>query len=207
MPEADGPAHEALTAPVPDDSATALFQPRPPAVHPLAEFFGGLASPDDAAPPGTPHAAAPAAPEATPAAAGEPLWKRLARERGADPDTVAPPTPTPLWERFASGGADPATSGATAAPEATEARVLGASADGRAVYVARLFGGDEADYRRVLGELDRCVSWTEASGVIAESVFRRHSVNPWSETAISFVDAAQRRYAPASGGDPGTREG
>ena len=160
------------------------------------------ASGEEAAATTEPEAPEPAAPEGSD---DEPLWARLARQQGADPMAEPDDAPDhePLWERFASGGrAEP--TGAEAPPEpadpdAVEARVLGANADQRELYVAKLFDGDEADYHRVLGALGRCTSWTEATQVIGQDVFVRYKVNIYSDPAKSFTDAVERRFRPASG--------
>ena len=162
---------------------------------------------DDAADP------APAAHSAAPVSTGpeadeEPLWLRLARQRGAAEEAPRDPEgeEAPLWMRFvsaedahAAGPAERPAPLADAAPtslDALERRVLGeGAAESRGWYVEELFGGQEGDYRRTLGALDGVRSWTEATEVIARDVFRRHRVNIYSEAAVAFTDAVEARVS------------
>lgn len=180
----------------------------------------------------------------------EPLWKRLARERGA-PAEVPPPTPepappppdddVPLWKRFAQSDLasklpppetedfvaetidptdvtldrDDSASPPAPAVEADledadltnevvldddttrdlEVRVLGPDApDRRAWYVEELFEGRAADYRETLAAIDAVDSYTEATTVVSQNVLVKHSVSPFSDAAIAFIDAVQFQF-------------
>ena len=149
----------------------------------------------------------------------EPLWQRLARERGAEPAT--PPEPAdedvPLWKRFAQSDLAERLPEPTAPPsdpppgapvpddrpsgagpsslDELEARVLGAEAsDRRAWYIDELFGGSPAEYHRTLAAIDRAASYTDATALISSEVLRKRRVNPYTDCAVAFIDAVQERF-------------
>lgn len=204
-PEAEG-ASEATRSPAPE----------PPSDEPAPEAAREERPPDPAA--AAEDRAAPnrADEEDEP----QPLWKRFAAGH-AQPSPVplspAPPPPPrsraeaeadaearPLWQRFLAGLRAPAspdtpvpqpTEGDTDHLEALERRVLGpTAARRRRRFVRDLFGGDEAAYAATLARLDAAPSWTEASRIIAEDVFRAHGVDIYAETAVTFTDAVQARF-------------
>ncbi|WP_412069831.1 hypothetical protein [Rubrivirga sp. IMCC43871] len=232
-PAVDGPA---LVFPTPgDDDDTAddpvvplAHESAPPAEEPPQFTPDPLFEDDDTdpfrpsdpylapelldAPPQSSAAEPPPAPD-TPAAEptdDEPLWKRLARERGVEPE----PRPTvdedePIWRRFARSdlaaklpdppAAPSPTAGADLGPtselDALETRVLGADArDRRDRYVADLFDGSPAAYHRTLDQIDRATGYTEATSIFSAEVLRRHRVNPYTESAVAFIDAVQERF-------------
>jgi hypothetical protein len=141
-----------------------------------------------------------------PTAEDEPLWKRLANP--ADTATAAPgPTAdaAPLWAQFSQETAQPVPSSAPVASsrlpptlrddaplDALELSVLGTSdPDRRTWYTEELFSGNAADYRYTLLQLDAVRTWTAATDIIARDVFRKHSVNIYSEPAVTFTDAVE----------------
>ncbi len=192
-PDPLGPLPEA-TAP---QEKPSMLAPRPPSPAPV----------DADTPLWQRYAPAPAAaPDAAPA-----LWKRFMPRPAGPPDAhlpsppVAPPRP-PLPPTPPPGPADvrPPEPRPTAPEDALsgldrlERAALGHPADDarRALYIADLFGGSEADYGKTLVALARDASWTEASDTIARDVFRRHRVSPLSDAAVAFVDDVESRFRP-----------
>ena len=151
--------------------------------------------------------------------ADEPLWKRLAGPSDTPAPAADPPSEAaPLWAQFSPETAAPTSSSeavtsappASAAPVASRAAnaapalrsdasldtlelaVFGASdTDRRAWYTTELFSGDAEDYRETLLQLDAARTWTEATDIIARDVFRKHSVNIYSDPAITFTEAVE----------------
>ena len=136
----------------------------------------------------------------------EPLWKRLAGPQGARPAPQAADSEaaTPLWAQFSkeppAASPTPAPTPPARAPElraqasldTLELAVLGASdTDRRAWYTEELFSGNATDYETTLRQLDAARTWTEATGIIARDVFRKHSVNIYSDPAVTFTDAVE----------------
>ncbi len=228
MPETPAPAETFVFAPDPEDEPSfPLYDTEEePDEDEAAESFDDAAqagaAPADARPPigptdldlpgrALPHFGAdlddaarePAAPT-EPDGDDEPLWQRLARERGAETvvDETAAEGP-PLWQRFADPATDdaphPAERPEVPAPAASrptslsdlEARVLGDDGERRGWFVDELFAGSSDEYHRTLAALDAACSWTEATEIIARDVFRRHRVNIYSEPAVAFTDAVE----------------
>jgi hypothetical protein len=76
-----------------------------------------------------------------------------------------------------------------------ERSVLGdRAARDRDLFVRSLFNGSRDEYEAALDRLSRTQSWSEASRVIANEVFRRHQVNIYSEPAVSFTNAVESRF-------------
>ena len=146
----------------------------------------------------------------------EPLWKRLANgPTGASAAPLSAPSPppaaqaagvsggTPLWAQFSPDKEGAASAPGDATPardappterslDALETSVLGGpDTDRRAWYVHELFSDDEASYRATLARLDGARTWTEATSIIAEDVFRAHKVNIYSDPAVTFTDAVE----------------
>ncbi|HEX7070811.1 MAG TPA: hypothetical protein VF190_08390 [Rhodothermales bacterium] len=133
-----------------------------------------------------------------------PVQPRVQRHQEAEGEA------RPLWMRFSENAAPDATSDrmhpmtprvAPAAAERPrslselEANVLGdRAARDRDLYVRSLFGGSREEYEEVLDLLSRARSWSEASRVIANEVFRRHHVNIYSDPAVSFTNAVEARF-------------
>ena len=156
----------------------------------------------------------PPAPEPAPARdeGPVPLWKQFqhypstgrsspAPAERPDPKPVEAPSPDarPLWTRFARGRSR--TGGEATSHEKPgnlrdlEEAVLGEGGwEKRSYYIRTLFGGSQADYQAVLEKLSRARSWSEASRIIAEEVFRRNRVNIYSDPAVSFTDAVEARF-------------
>ena len=152
----------------------------------------------EAAPPVEASAAPEAAPpaEPTPPAGDEtvPLWKRFMHAPEAEAPEAAPPAADPeampLWMRFRSN-AEP---GAADLPMLEHA-ILGEQAPlNRERFVKYLFSGSEEDYERVLRRLYTAPTWTQASQIIAQDVFKAHRVNIYSPPAIAFTNAVEARY-------------
>ena len=68
------------------------------------------------------------------------------------------------------------------------------SAEHRAWYLEHLFRGDGQSYRGALVALAATTTWTEATQVIAEDVFRKHEVEIYGDPATSFTDAVEARF-------------
>ncbi|WP_412060850.1 hypothetical protein [Rubrivirga sp. IMCC45206] len=214
-PPADAPV--VVPAPDVDDNPPATLAPEPTAPAPIAEeplqFTPDPPAEDDLPPAPEPDPPGASTPPADAPADDEPLWKRLARERGADPEPApAADEDEPIWRRFARSDlaaklpdpgeptSSPApTAGSDSEPasdlDALELRVLGpAAGDRRAGYVADLFAGSPAAYHRTLDQIDRAASYTEATSIFSAEVLRRHRVNPYTESAVAFIDAMQERF-------------
>lgn len=162
-----------------------------------------------------PHALDTTEPSAPEADEAEPLWQRLARERGPVETPAPPDAPqddadadeTPLWMRFVRPGDGPAAEAPS--PEAAEPRPAGARSLGaleadvlgldatderRAWFIEELFDGSADDYERTLAALAACRSYTEATQVVEREVFRAHRVNPFTDASVAFIDALQDRF-------------
>ncbi|MDQ7040049.1 MAG: hypothetical protein Q9M35_03825 [Rhodothermus sp.] len=125
-----------------------------------------------------------------------PLWRRFQLQQTAPEDAQAPTigtTPLPRWMQFYQ---KPLTEQIPEPPTADlEREVLGETGlRNRELFITHLFRGDRAAYERVLRRLRDTPTWTEASQLIAEEVFRRYHVNIYSEPAVAFTDAVERRY-------------
>ena len=151
-----------------------------------------------------------------PDAEEEPLWKRLAREQGRLSEQNPPPNAVqddpeeePIWKRFA----EPETPAAPPAPtpsavpdvspdaplspelDTVEARVLGPYArDRRAWFITELFEGSPSAYHRTLDRIDQSASYTDATRVVSTDVFRAHRVDPYTDSAVAFIDAMQVQF-------------
>ena len=136
----------------------------------------------------------------------EPIWKRLVRERGDAPPVETPDEPeeAPLWRRFAESelaarlpAPEPGPADAPRRQELddVEARVLGASArERRDWFVAELFGGSTDAYHRTLARIADAASYTDATHIVSTDVFRAHRVDPYTESAVAFIDAMQVQF-------------
>ena len=133
----------------------------------------------------------------------KPLWARFSPDAPASPDaSSAPAAPSPAPERPVSTPTTLADAHAASAPspalrldaslDALELAVFGASdTDRRAWYIEELFSGNATNYRDTLLQLDAARTWTEATDIIARDVFRKHSVNIYSDPAVTFTDAVE----------------
>ncbi len=98
----------------------------------------------------------------------------------------------PLWQRFRAVR-DPEIHDESISD--LEIAILGGAAGrGREAFLSSLFDGDEETYADVLSRLSRTRSWSEASRVIAEDVFKRFQVNIYSDEAVAFTNAVEARF-------------
>ncbi len=121
-----------------------------------------------------------------------PLWRRfqLQQARGV---IEVPTTALPRWMQFYQQ--PPAAPSTEPTLDAVERAVLGPEGiRNRELFIQALFGGDFASYAQVLQQLYRASTWAEASQIIAQEVFRRYQVNIYSEPAVAFTEAVERRY-------------
>jgi hypothetical protein len=172
----------------------------------LAEHFG-LAAGSPArkvAEDPEPNASMPMENEDAAPSADEALWKTFAADRPASAPppfaAVDAPDSEPLWQRLArTHGDNPgATAGAGGGTRQSlahlEARVLGSDALAqRDWFVANVAGGSEAEYRRLLEDLDAAPTWADAWPVLARA-FKTHAVDIYSEPAVALTDAAEARF-------------
>ena len=85
--------------------------------------------------------------------------------------------------------------GESPALDTLETRVLGDGArERRDTFVAELFDGSPSAYHRTLDRIDRSASYTEATGIISSDILRAHSVNPYTESMVAFIDAVQDHF-------------
>jgi len=131
-----------------------------------------------------------------------PLWAQFSSDKPPTPSASSTPAaatsasadtrsafPDPPFWPDSSQAPAPRTD---ASLETIELAVLGASdADRRAWYTAELFSGNADDYEATLRQLDAAQTWTEATDIIARDVFRKHSVNIYSDPAVTFTDAVE----------------
>jgi len=170
-----------------------LFDPAMPESIPNA-------SPISASPvsslPGSP-APVPEVPIAEPPNSGEedasvPLWKRYMNDAPAplshDVQTQDEPETRPLWMQYHSG-----TEAPTSDLTSLEVSILGDQTN-RDRFVQNLFSGSAEEYERVLRRLHTAPTWTQASQIIAQDVFKTHQVNIYSPPAIAFTNAVEARY-------------
>jgi hypothetical protein len=121
-----------------------------------------------------------------------PLWKQFAREGQTTSDMLQRPSQKqgsePLWKTYRP------------APEreSIESAILGDAAAQRDRFVRDIFGGDEGHYIETLSRLSNAPDWQTASSVLSNEVFRRHQVDIYSETAVAFTNAVERRVRQRS---------
>jgi hypothetical protein len=135
----------------------------------------------------------------------EPLWKRFHSDSSPAPHRhAAAPTgeEAPLWMRFrkteapAKRPGEPGEKTNTPSQDLADLErfVLGAAAEERATFVRQLFNGSEDGYAEVLQHLRRASDWAEASQIIGRRVFQANKVNIYSDPAIAFTEAVERRF-------------
>ena len=109
----------------------------------------------------------------------------------------------PRWMQFRlppESGPEPSTSPAPPSAsslslEDVEHDVLGSvGARNRSLFVRHLFNGSQAEYERVLHRLHAAPSWSDASRLIAQDVFRKNQVNIYSDPAVLFTDAVEAKF-------------
>ncbi|MDX1430312.1 MAG: hypothetical protein R3282_08495, partial [Rhodothermales bacterium] len=120
-------------------------------------------------------------------------------QQAADPPRHAPAkidperSQTPLWQQYRA--VKPSTSKAAPDLHELELAVLGSDAAGnRRSFIGELFGGEEDAYLATIGHLARTKTWSEASQVIAEQVFKRYQINIYSEPAVAFTNAVEAKF-------------
>ena len=109
---------------------------------------------------------------------------------------------TARWKQFGQGRTAQDASGnrASGSPtpdqlDALESDALGnLDAGQRRLFVDQLFEGSTTHYATVLSALGDANSWREASQIIAQDVFRRNKINIYSDAAVNFTNAVERRY-------------
>jgi len=124
-----------------------------------------------------------------------PLWRRFQLQQARV--VVEAPAPSssalPRWMQFYQK--PPTTPSTELSLEAIENAVLGSEGSrNRELFIKALFGGNPVAYTQVLRQLYHASTWAEASQIIAQEVFRRYQVNIYSEPAVSFTEAVERRY-------------
>jgi hypothetical protein len=152
-----------------------------------------------------------------------PLWKQFRASKGSgnaeNASSESSAGGTARWQQFGSSNAstsrasaaqnadatsetpsnnasgDRSSAPSTGRVDALENEVLGdIAADRRRMFVQQLFKGSTDHYAEVLSTLRNATSWNEASQVIAQDVFRRNKINIYSDAAVSFTNAVERRY-------------
>ena len=135
-----------------------------------------------------------------------PLWKQF--RQGNAPTTAAAattsspePEPTeapsdeeqPLWRKFRPDAN--ADDDAPAELTALEHDVLGPrGSSNRDLFIRKLFEGDRDGYVETLKRLREAPSWSRASQIIAQDIFRAHQVNIYSDPAVTFTNAVEERF-------------
>lgn len=138
------------------------------------------------------------APERSTAAPGAvPLWKQFASDRPS-PAGSASPRPRPTSEPHRAPAlhhtAEPSAHRSQEL-EVLEEQVLGSRGlREREHFIAQLFSGSRGDYEETLRKLSQAETWTQASHIIAQDVFRKHQVNIYSEPAVAFTDLVESGY-------------
>ena len=125
----------------------------------------------------------------------EPLWAQF-QQRPSDraTETHASSSPTSRDSSSSSGGQSTASD-----PDdnlsALEQEVFGPShTPKREVYVDALFDGDRNAYGRVLRRLRAADSWSDASQIISDDIFRPYQVNIYSDAAVHFTNAIEATF-------------
>lgn len=198
---------EDATTPDPSADPRDAVAPASPTDAPLRDATDPARSPDAQAPPSDKETSGPT-----------PLWKQFQEGRpqpNAGAEAPADGGSQPLWTQFRQDRSSPApgpeptdvreepasrspSTEPSAAPEQEdellplEREVLGTgNPSHRAVYIQKLFEGDETAYRRVLERLRDTESWSVASQIIARDIFRTHQVNIYSDAAVHFTNAVE----------------
>lgn len=64
----------------------------------------------------------------------------------------------------------------------------------RDMFIEHLFAGSPNSYRTILMQLHTLSTWTMASHLIAEEVFKKNNVNIYSPAAIMFTESIEEQY-------------
>ena len=128
---------------------------------------------------------------AAPAQTSKPTRAASASDPEATEESVKP-----LWLRYQTKPERPREAPAAMADVGElEQSVFGREdVERRRRFINELFDGSSDAYLEVLGELQHAGSWAQASGVIADKVFRRYRVNIYSDVAVTFTNAVERRF-------------
>ena len=110
------------------------------------------------------------------------------------PSNGASPTPhTPVHEEPSE--APPKANPESMTLEQLEFSVLGLyGTSNRTMFIEHLFAGSAAEYKSILMRLHTLSTWTIASHVIAEEVFKKNNVNIYSPAAIMFTESIEEQY-------------
>jgi len=139
-------------------------------------------------------------PDAAPAQDGErrgsPSAQSAPSSGGDTPRQTPESAPSPDAASSPDSDPQPSPSGSSSDPVAAlEQSVLGErNPPQRDMYVRQLFAGSEAAYERVLRRLHEADSWSNASQIIAQDVFRKNKVNIYSDAAVRFTNAVESRF-------------
>jgi len=95
----------------------------------------------------------------------------------------------PVAGRTESGPSDPESRF-----EQVEKQVLGDSVNRTQEFQMLLFDNERDVYLDVLTSLASAASWADASRIIGQQVFLRFGTDIYSELAVAFTDAIERRY-------------
>lgn len=204
-PPVESSAPPVIPVPSPEPPAAPPVRPAAPAVSPAAppatpnvppaaprvplwqQFQKGSRPPSV---PTEPRPIAPREPETPPRGVQRPIYP-------VAPEPQSGSKGVPLWQQFRKPLA-PHPMQQTPPPKnlgPLEETVLGeAHPPNRNLYINELFSGSVAEYERVLQRLQTAASWSHASQIIAEEVFRKHQVNIYSEAAIAFTNAVEEQY-------------
>ncbi len=186
-----------LTQPNPSAGLQSAPAPTPPHPTPALEQDQSVefVQPKAEPPAPIPESIAPI-PEPAPTAP-QPLWQRFAQGRTGSVEPSSADAPQPLWKQFGKSSAVPPSAtqfGSAPDLDRSEHRALGSvPAAQRRLYIRDLFSGSETAYGDLLGRLAIAGSWSEASRVLG-AAYRDHQVNIYSATAVSFTEAAERRF-------------
>ena len=79
--------------------------------------------------------------------------------------------------------------------EQLEFSVLGLyGSSNRALFIENLFNGSAQAYQQLLKQLHTTESWSQASALIADEVFKKNNVNIYSPAAIMFTESVEEQY-------------
>ncbi len=138
--------------------------------------------------PARPRTAAAPSPSAAPPGGGPP--------KAPGPVRPDPPSGTAVSDQTSSSEGD--TKPPQSRPmtlEQLEFAVLGLyGSSNRDMFVEHLFSGSRDEYLRLLHRLKETNTWQEASGLIAQDIFKKHNVNIYSPAAIMFTESVEEQY-------------
>jgi hypothetical protein len=121
----------------------------------------------------------------------QPLWMKF---RKASDSKKRPPEPGPKGPGAAAAPAAHPPVRAASPTSRIDVTVLGPAADERDLFIEELFRGDVEAYERVMSRLAEASDWSRASQIIGREVFQPFKVNIYSDPAITFTEAVERRF-------------